>query len=434
MPPGAVFKLSQILDECGWKDVMAIIPSDPLDLSSKPKYKVEHIRLIESYAEKHSKSYTELLLQEWGTSGKVRATLRTLLDVLIKAELFRAADYVAEDLLQLPSPERPSRGPAAKANVHLADLTEVPVLPIVPEKTLINVPYTLLYSITNNFSDEPFHEHETGHVFGHKLGAGAFGSVYYGVMPDGSPVAVKKLMNDTAGLFKQFQTEITILSTYRHPNLLPLLGASYDGPFYCLVYEFMPNRSLQDRLCAKIEDCVLDSRKRLDIAVGVCRGLHYLHTAETPLIHRDVKTANILLDGTMNARLGDFGLVRTSPTDSRMTSTVFGTSAYMAPEAFRGDVSVKTDVFSMGVVLLELLTALPPYDSTREGADIVTFVDEAVDDSIEPLLDPSAGWDISEADRTYHLAQLCLEDKKKRPLIGQVIDSLTAIIENVSHT
>lgn len=447
LPPGCLFKLCQILDECGWKEVMAIIPSDPLIISSKPKYSVEHIRLVESYGDKHNRSYTEILIQEWGTSGRVRATVQNLLDVLIRAELFRAADFVAVELLEEATPTRPTDGPAALVNVSIDELTNpvvhlgAPHIPENVETSLINIPYALLYEITNHFNEAPLNttksEHGLTEYTGNKLGAGAFGAVYYGVMPDGTPVAVKKLINDTIGLFNQFQTEITILSTYRHQNLLPLLGYSCDTADYCLIYEFMPNRSLQDRLAVsahnEISESPLHWRLRVDLAIGVCRGIHYLHTARSPpLIHRDVKTANILLDSNMGARLGDFGLVRTSPTDSRMTSTVFGTSAYMAPEAFRGDVSVKTDVFSMGVVLLELLTAQPSYDESREGRDLVTFVEEAVDETIEPLLDPSAYWNVPVADTIFAIAQKCLEDKKKRPVIGEVIEALCQTVENVS--
>jgi len=331
-------------------------------------FSAEHIRIIESYAESHNRSYSEIVLQEWGTSGRERPKLSILRDVLSKAGLFRASDFVSEELLKEPPSIRPSDGPAALVNTNLDDLpipnfdTQLPVSipPEVEENTqqLMCLSFTLLSLITNEFSDIPFSKKfKTGSTMGfvgNKLGAGAFGAVYFGLMPDGTQVAVKKLMNDTVSLFKQFQTEITTLSTYQHPNLLPLLGYSCDTPNYCLVYEFMPNRSLEDRLAGCTDDeKPLHWRKRLDVAIGVCKGIHYLHTAKSPpLIHRDVKTANILLDKEMTARLGDFGLVRTSPTDSRMTSTVFGTSAYMAPEAFRGDVSVKMDVFSVGVVFL----------------------------------------------------------------------------------
>ncbi|CAG2066561.1 unnamed protein product, partial [Timema podura] len=123
---------------------------------------------------------------------------------------------------------------------------------------------------------------------------------------------------------------------------------------------------------------ILPWQLRLQIALGTSRGILHLHTAyEKPLIHRDIKSANILLDQDLQPKLGDFGLVRLGSSGQQsqsvaMTTTVFGTSAYMAPEAFRGDVSVKLDTFSFGVVLLELLTGLPPYDEGREGCDLVS--------------------------------------------------------------
>ncbi len=183
----------------------------------------------------------------------------------------------------------------------------------------------------------------------------------------------------------------------------------------------------------------LDWCRRVSILFGVAKGLHYLHTAkEKPLIHRDIKSANILLSDNLTPKIGDFGLAKSltsSNQTSALTSTIFGTSAYMAPEAFRGDISPKMDIFSFGVIILELLTGLAPYDETREeGNDIKTYLDEIVDDEddgdgISPFIDPKAkGVDYAESTSIYKLAIKCLDDKKKRPGSEQVLNYLQNLV------
>jgi len=154
---------------------------------------------------------------------------------------------------------------------------------------------------------------------------------------------------------------------------------------------------------------------------GVIKGIHYLHTAhEQPLIHRDIKSSNVLLTRAGQPKIGDFGLAKTfSPNGNQLSavaSTIFGTSAYMAPEAFRGDISPKMDIFSFGVIILELLTGLPPYEENREGCDIVTYLEENVEgDDIAPFIDATIrDVDPDLTQRLYIIAQQCLTDKKRR--------------------
>lgn len=313
--------------------------------------------------------------------------------------------------------------------------------PLHLETTLTQVDYAYLESITDYFNETP------QNAGGRKLGTGGFGSVYLGIEPSKKHVAVKRLNKDAVNAEKQFRNEVESLSKFRHHNLLCLLGYSCNSDMYCVVYEYMSNGSLESRLaCKDRQTDVLQWQTRLKIALGTAHGIQYLHTAfEKPLIHRDIKSANILLDEHLVPKIGDFGLVRLGQhhgNTTTLTTTVLGTSAYMAPEAFRGDVSVKLDTFSFGVVLLEILTGLPPYDEDREGHDLVTHVDAMCEDTgeIGILLDKRAGdWGIqyvagnpqisSLADKLYAVACSCLEDSRvKRPTILVVVQRLEEIL------
>lgn len=288
---------------------------------------------------------------------------------------------------------------------------------------ITHISYYLIEAGTSDFSET------------RKLGAGGFGSVYLCFI-DGCKTAVKRLHDSGAAIEgmseMQFKNELQLLEDISHPNLLPLLGYSTDGPYLCLVYEFMPNGSLQDALECKDNRRVLEWQERVDIALGTARGLEYLHTIkEKPLIHRDVKSANVLLDENLLPKVGDFGLTRQGPSGKSVTmntSTVVGTSAYMAPEVFRGDVSVKGDIFSLGVVLLEIVTGLPPYDENRDGCDLASYVDEV--DSIVDLIDrkPTPVNETVPA-ALYDIAQKCLLEKKSRPFSSTVVK----LLENVLH-
>ncbi|KAF5292636.1 hypothetical protein FQA39_LY13969 [Lamprigera yunnana] len=296
--------------------------------------------------------------------------------------------------------------------------------------------YTEIEVATNAFDETPYKNN------GRFLGSGAFGSVFLALKICNKPVAVKKLvlnnivtLDDT--VTRQFKNEVEVLSKYKHENLLSLIGYSCDGATYCLLYEFMAGGALKDRLQSMQYEDKLIWTDRMYIALGTARAVSYLHTAySTPLIHRDIKTANILLDSHNKPKLCDFGLVKLITNQNTNTSTTaFGTSAYMAREAFRGDVSVKLDTFSFGVVLLELITGLPPLDENREGLDIVTHIEEVCDDEtgIQPLIDNKAGsWitkDKNFAEELYKISTWCLqENKKKRPTMVEVSEQLTELI------
>lgn len=693
LAPSHVRNLVDILEYAeAWKKLMCKIPKTlekthyecKLERNNLPKYHSEHFRMIENASNKFQKSCTEILLDEWGTSGRIRPAVGHLLFLLTEAELFRAVDYVAKHLLQIDPPKRPAVGPAAPVNLtptesnpykeqlelllnnisypsselnpertaeiddinlninrntadngyydkknidvdltsnsnnngtnienisevsdmmkfsrsadlqsenlqNLPALTElnlqlqsesvttsgvdnnipqisvllqndsfqegdtisdvgsdsfstsnisanntqseidnegntpnlsdlmrsnissnnytnniddsnsnfIPIvidsfvrsnesssdttntavsetksndtsktvgvnissrpcaspLPNLSLNTLLpHFTYAELDTTTNNFDETPHKNslemaNSLDEKNGRFLGSGAFGSVFLSLGLLDKPVAVKKMhlkdmqevqLTDT--ITKQFRNEVEILSRYNHENLLKLIGYSCDGPTYCLLYEYLSGGNLQGRLAKTKEK--LNWQQRIKIAQGTAKSISYLHTAfATPLIHRDIKTANILLDCSNNPKLGDFGIIKLSPnTNTAISTTIIGTSVYMAPEALRsGDVSVKTDAFSFGVVLLELLTALPPFDADRRERDLISYVEEECEQdsntTITPLLDIKAGtWmenGIDFAHNLYKISLKCFEEKKKRPTMVDVTVSLDSLVEDL---
>lgn len=272
--------------------------------------------------------------------------------------------------------------------------------------------YTIedIEAATNHFSDSL------------KIGEGGYGPVYSGTL-DHTKVAIKVLGLGAAQGNKQFQREVEILSRMRHPNMVLLLGAC---PQYgCLVYEYMSYGSLEDRLFRKGNTPPISWRIRFRIAADVATGLLFLHNAKPePLVHCDVKPANILLDSNYTCKIGDVGLSRLLPasvadnvTQYRMTSAA-GTFCYIDPEFQQtGKLVVKSDLYSFGVMLLQILTARPPMGlicrverSIAEG----TFAD---------LLDPTVpDWPVEEALSFAKIALRCVEIKQKdRPNLSSVV-------------
>ncbi|VDN05630.1 unnamed protein product [Thelazia callipaeda] len=245
-------------------------------------------------------------------------------------------------------------------------------------KTLENTPcvkYDEIMLITHNFSESSI------------IGSGGFGTVYKAVWEQ-TEVAVKRI-HGTKGVtevtfkehLRQSLQELKTLSKYRHDNILPLYAYSLDGPHPCLLYQYMSNGSLFDCLFGK-KHTLLTWLQRMSVMIGCARGLHYLHSvAKTPIIHGDVKSANILLDKYMEPKLGDFGLCRDNFSEDKwkmddfvITSRIKGTLAYL-PEEFlsEGIISTKLDVYGYGVVALEIATGLKPFEVTRNPQNIVEY-------------------------------------------------------------
>ncbi|XP_052304867.1 probable serine/threonine-protein kinase PIX13 isoform X2 [Populus trichocarpa] len=210
------------------------------------------------------------------------------------------------------------------------------------------------------------------------LGKGGFGSVYKGLLKEKlfkgytrkRRIAVKKLDSDSKQGLRQWQTEVGFLARVSHPNIVKLLGYCQENANkeLLIVYQFMEKGSLNYHLFGKRSDRLLPWETRLKIITGMARALSYLHTMERPIIFRDFKTSNILLDETYTPKLSDFGLAKWGPNDgsSHVTGNVMGTYGYVGPEYKNGGkLYVKSDVYSYGVVLMEMLTGLRAIDKNR---------------------------------------------------------------------
>ncbi|XP_050412903.1 uncharacterized protein LOC126827519 [Patella vulgata] len=302
--------------------------------------------------------------------------------------------------------------------------------------------YEELYRSTNGFSDSV------------KIGEGAFGKVYYSVLR-GSKCAIKKLemvTKDSTGSEKktgqQLDNEVCTLLSYRHENIVTLYGYAIDGPSLCLIYQHMVNGSLEDCLQCKNGRAPLNWDQRIRIMSGAANGLRFLHKmGDVPLIHGDIKSANILLDKNFEARIGDLGQAQhansgsvtgqiTHITKSCSNTKLYGTKAYLPPEVHRGNynLSTKFDVFAFGVVLFETCSGESAYDERREPykflADYVhdRIPDDAEVEHVEMFRDKKAGK--PPVDIVLNILNLALTAtdaiKKKRPVMDEIVDKLEA--------
>ncbi|XP_046814894.1 serine/threonine-protein kinase pelle [Vespa crabro] len=264
--------------------------------------------------------------------------------------------------------------------------SQIPILK--PETTLPRVSYNELEIATNGWLKHNI------------LGKGGFGIVYRGIWKN-TNVAIKKLeykkANPDESYLVQLQQslkEIEILNSYPHENILSLYAYNLDGHVPCLVYQLMQNGSLEDNLLLKHISRPLSWLQRHEIAKGTARGLQYLHTiGEKPLIHGDIKSANILLDKNFEPKIGDFGLARKGEKDFMKVSRIHGTRPYLPDDFLYGrQLSTKIDTYSYGIVLFELATGLPPYDDNRPQKKFLKeFIDSIEDQYLHLLIDKKAG-------------------------------------------
>lgn len=268
-----------------------------------------------------------------------------------------------------------------------------------------------------------------------KIGEGGFGSVYKGLLSDGTVIAVKQLSAKSKQGTREFLNEIGMISAVQHPNLVKLYGCCIQGNQLLLVYEYMENNCVSRALFGKGSICKmkLDWSTRKKICLGIARGLAYLHEESSlKIVHRDIKTSNILLDKDFNPKISDFGLAKLHEDDTTHISTrIAGTVGYMAPEyAMRGYLTSKADIYSYGVVALEIVSG-KSNTSYRPTEDCVYLLDWAYvlqeRGSILQLVDPDMGSDYSsqEAIVLLNVALLCTNASPTlRPTMSQVVSML----------
>ncbi|KAL7171829.1 hypothetical protein ACSBR2_036482 [Camellia fascicularis] len=283
-----------------------------------------------------------------------------------------------------------------------------------------------LATATKNFRPESF------------LGEGGFGRVYKGRLEStGQAIAVKQLDRNGLQGNREFLVEVLMLSLLHHTNLVNLIGYCADGDQRLLVYEFMPLGSLEDHLHDLPPDKEpLDWNTRMTIAAGAAKGLEYLHDkANPPVIYRDFKSSNILLDEQHHPKLSDFGLAKLGPTGdkSHVSTRVMGTYGYCAPEyAMTGQLTVKSDVYSFGVVFLELITGRKAIDSTRPPGEqnLVAWARPLFNDrrKFPKLADPrlQGQYPMRGLYQALAVASMCIQEQAAaRPLIGDVVTALS---------
>ncbi|XP_043720542.1 receptor protein kinase TMK1-like [Telopea speciosissima] len=318
------------------------------------------------------------------------------------------------------SSESYSRTSSGPSDIHMVDTGNM----------VISI--QVLRNVTNNFSEQNI------------LGRGGFGTVYKGELHDGTKIAVKRMDSGVLtekGLI-EFKSEIAVLTKVRHRHLVALLGYCLDGNERLLVYEYMPQGTLSRHLFNWKEEGLmpLEWTKRLSIALDVARGVEYLHSlAHQSFIHRDLKPSNILLGDDMRAKVADFGLVRLAPEGKTSIETrVAGTFGYLAPEyAAMGRVTTKVDVFSFGVILMELITGRKALDGTQpeESMHLVTWFRRMHinKDTFRKAIDPTMDLNeetLASVSTVAELAMHCsAREPYQRPDMGHAVNVLSSLAE-----
>ncbi|GMI78656.1 hypothetical protein HRI_001534900 [Hibiscus trionum] len=279
--------------------------------------------------------------------------------------------------------------------------------------------------------------------FGLNFGKGGFSYVYKGFINGGFKERVVVKMYPSLNGHQFFLREMELPSKKRdHPNILSIIGYCIDGPHRYVVSEYMPHRDLHGQLHGKTDSKTLLSwRKRLEICIGAARGLEFLHSGTPSIIHRDIKSSNILLDKNWFPRISDFEISRSVPTslsesDSHVSTGVAGTMGYLDPELLgTGHVTMKSDVYSFGVVLFEVLSARNPVDRTileEQGINATQWWRQCVeDDRVGEILDPRMKDEVAaECLRAYaDIAYKCSNERgSERPTMADVVKRLELIL------
>ncbi|KAM4101940.1 hypothetical protein ACB094_05G184300 [Castanea mollissima] len=279
--------------------------------------------------------------------------------------------------------------------------------------------FVTIEAATNKFSDD------------NKIGEGGFGKVYKGVLLDGKEIAVKRFSSKSLQGLEEFKNEIILIAKLQHRNLVRLLGFGIEGGEKLLVYEFMPNKSLDIFIFDSKRRLLLDWKTCYNIISGIARGLLYLHEdSRLKIIHRDLKPSNVLLDHDMIAKISDFGMARIFYEKQNIANTkrIVGTYGYMAPEyAMEGVFSVKSDVFSFGVILLEIISGKKNsgFYLTEHAQTLLAYAwrlwcEDKVLEFVDNFLMESCS--TLEIVRCLHIGLLCVqEDPQDRPTMSTVV-------------
>ncbi|KAD3641957.1 hypothetical protein E3N88_31181 [Mikania micrantha] len=266
------------------------------------------------------------------------------------------------------------------------------------------------------------------------IGEGGYGVVYKGSLINGTEVAVKKLLNNLGQAEKEFRVEVEAIGHVRHKNLVRLLGYCMEGTQRMLVYEYVDNGNLEQWLHGDTQECgVLTWEARMKVLLGIAKALAYLHEAIEPkVVHRDIKSSNILIDHDFNGKLSDFGLAKLLDSgESHINTRVMGTFGYVAPEyANTGMLNEKSDIYSFGVLLLEAVTGRDPVDYNRVATEVnlvewlkMMVGNRRAEEVVDPNLDPKPSTHALK--RALLVALRCVDpDSGKRPKMSQVVRML----------
>ncbi|XP_010448301.1 PREDICTED: cysteine-rich receptor-like protein kinase 7 [Camelina sativa] len=288
----------------------------------------------------------------------------------------------------------------------------------------LQLDYRTIRAATNDYSHS------------NKIGQGGFGQVYKGILTNGTEVAVKRLSKTSRQGETEFKNEVVVVAKLQHRNLVRLLGFSLEREERILVYEYVPNKSLDYFLFDPTKQGQLDWARRHKIIGGIARGILYLHQdSRLTIIHRDLKASNILLDADMNPKIADFGMARIFGMDQTQenTSRIVGTYGYMSPEyAMHGKFSMKSDVYSFGVLVLELISGRKnrSFDETDIAHNLVTYAwrlwnNGTALDLVDPVI--ADDYQKSEVVRCIHIGLLCVqEDPVERPTSSTIYAMLTS--------
>lgn len=295
-------------------------------------------------------------------------------------------------------------------------------------------PGMVLSFAKSSFTYEELARATNGFSEANLLGQGGFGYVHKGILPNGKEVAVKQLKAGSGQGEREFQAEVEIISRVHHKHLVSLVGYCTTGVQRMLVYEFVPNYTMEFHLHGKGRP-TMDWPTRVKIALGSAKGLAYLHEDCHPkIIHRDIKAANILLDFKFEAKVADFGLAKfSSDLNTHVSTRVMGTFGYLAPEyASSGKLTEKSDVFSFGVMLLELISGRRPVDSSLMEDSLVDWarplLTRALDEEdFDSLIDPRLQneYNHNEMARVVACAAACVRHSaRRRPRMSQIVRAL----------